>query len=105
MYILSYNYHVANKNLFFIYKALIQALMGKNMEKKVVYIIPTTCIERKEVFEHFEEIITETLKDLPFPNFKLINFPELMYNQSLQDDLQANFKIFLIFTDVKHLNH
>ena len=26
MYILSYNYHVANKNLFFIYKALIQAL-------------------------------------------------------------------------------
>merc|ERR1712029_666400 len=59
-------------------KALIQALMGKNMEKKVVYIIPTTCIERKEVFEHFEEIITETLKDLPFPNFKLINFPELI---------------------------
>ena len=86
-------------------KALIQALMGKNMEKKVVYIIPTTCIERKEVFEHFEEIITETLKDLPFPNFKLINFPELMYNQSLQDDLQANSKIFLIFTAVKHLSH
>ena len=86
-------------------KALIQALMGKNMEKKVVYIIPTTCIERKEVFEHFEEIITETLKDLPFPNFKLINFPELMYNQNLQDDLQANSKIFLIFTAVKHLNH
>ena len=26
MYILSYNYHVANKNLFFIYKELIQAL-------------------------------------------------------------------------------
>ena len=82
-------------------KALIEALMGKKMEKKVVYIIPATCVQRKEVFEHFEEIITETLKDLPFPNFKLLNFPELMYNQSLQDDLLTNSKIFLSISDVQ----
>ena len=79
-------------------KALIEALMGKNMERKVVYIVPATSLQRKEVFQHFEEIIAETLKDLPFPNFKLLNFPELMYSQSVHVGLLTYSKIFLLIS-------
>ncbi len=55
---------------------MISKLLGMN--KQVVFIIPATAVQRKEVFHQFEEIAAETLADLPFPNFKLLNFPDLM---------------------------
>ena len=58
-------------------KAMIQKLI--NMGKTVVYILPAPCVQRKEVFQHFEEIFQEVCQDLQFPNFRMLNFPELMY--------------------------
>jgi hypothetical protein len=58
----------------------IKAMIGKLLkaDKQVVYIVPATSVQRKEVFDQFEEILTEVLADLPFPAFKLLKLPLLM---------------------------
>ena len=59
-------------------KAMGQKLL--EMRKQVIYIIPVTCVQRKEVFQQFEEVVVEVLSELKAePNFKLLNLPELMY--------------------------
>ena len=79
-------------------KALIQKLLSMN--KKVVFIIPSTCVQRKEVFQHFEEIVTEVLQDLPFPTFKLLNFPDLMYNEILKILSCLSLNSYISISDV-----
>ena len=59
-------------------KAMAEKLMMK-MNYQVIFIVPATSIQRIEVFSQFEEILQEVLEDLAFPQFKMLNFPELMY--------------------------
>ena len=59
-------------------KAMIQKLINMGVHS-VVYIAPSTSVQRKEIFQHFEEVVEEVLDDLPFPQFKLLSFPQLMY--------------------------
>ena len=58
-------------------KAMAEKLM--KMSYSVILIVPATSIQRNEVFSQFEEILQEVLEELPFPQFKMLNFPELMY--------------------------
>ena len=78
-------------------KAMIQKLIKLGM--KVIYIVPVTCIRRKEVFDQFEEIVLETFdSDLTFPDFKLLNLPELMYYKNFIFYKNISFKWpFLVF--------
>ena len=61
-------------------KRMIEKLLKKG--KSVIYIVPHTCIQRKEIFNHFEEIVTEVLSEIspdPPTTFKILNLPKLMY--------------------------
>ena len=59
-------------------RSMIRKLL--KMGKSVIFIIPSTCVQRKEVFAQFEEIVLEVLTELKVePNFKILNLPELMY--------------------------
>lgn len=61
-------------------KRMIEKLLKKG--KNVIYIIPHTCIQRKEIFNHFEEIVSEVLSEIspdPPTTFKILNLPKLMY--------------------------
>jgi len=58
-------------------KAMAQKLM--QMGYSVIFIVPATSIQRIEVFSQFEEILQEVFQDVAFPQFKMLNFPELMY--------------------------
>jgi hypothetical protein len=57
-------------------KAMAQKLM--QMGYSVIFIVPATSIQRIEVFSQFEEILQEVFQDMAFPQFKMLNFPELM---------------------------
>ena len=58
-------------------KAMAQKLI--QMGYSVIFIVPATSIQRIEVFSQFEEILQEVFQDMAFPQFKMLNFPELMY--------------------------
>ena len=57
-------------------KAMAQKLM--QMGYSVIFIVPATSIQRIEVFSQFEEILQEVFQDMAFPQFKMLNFPELI---------------------------
>lgn len=67
-------------------KAMIQKL--NNMDRNVIYIVPATSVQRQEVFEQFEEILTDVVDDLPYPAFKMLNLPELIRSTSYQFDFK-----------------
>lgn len=70
-------------------KAMVMKLLQMNMS--VVLVVPATSVKRTEVFQHFEEVIEESCEDLPFPHFKLLSLPKLMYNKfppSAENSLQ-----------------
>ena len=89
-------------------KAMGQKLL--EMRKQVIYIIPVTCVQRKEVFQQFEEVVMEVLSELKAePNFKILNLPELMYimpNVFPNCILFASFCIFSLFrrSTIKEFN-
>merc|ERR1712172_464681 len=58
------------------------------MNYQVIFIVPATSIQRIEVFSQFEEILQEVLEDLAFPQFKMLNFPELI--RSTRTEFQSN---------------
>jgi len=68
-------------------KAMAEKLMMK-MNYQVIFIVPATSIQRIEVFSQFEEILQEVLEDLAFPQFKMLNFPELI--RSTRTEFQSN---------------
>jgi len=73
-------------------KAMAQKLM--QMGYSVIFIVPATSIQRIEVFSQFEEILQEVFQDMAFPQFKMLNFPELIKStvnefQSKEEHLNA----------------
>ena len=57
-------------------KSMVQKLLAT--EKFVLLLIPLYGKERREVFDHWRKVLQDTLEDLPFPSFRILNLQNLM---------------------------
>ena len=57
-------------------KDMIQKLLA--MDKFVLLLIPLYGSQRREVFDQWQNVLKETMDDLPFPAFRMLNLSSLM---------------------------
>ena len=57
-------------------KAMVQKLLSMN--KFVLLLIPLYGSKKREVFDHWQSVLSEKLADLPFPSFRILNLQSLM---------------------------
>ena len=57
-------------------KDMIQKLLA--MDKFVLLLIPLYGSQRREVFDQWQNVLKETMDDLPFPQFRILNLSDLM---------------------------
>jgi hypothetical protein len=57
-------------------KGMIKKLLSLN--KHVILVVPPAGTQRIEVFRHWEEVVLEAMQDLPMPDFKVLNLPDLV---------------------------
>jgi hypothetical protein len=57
-------------------KGMIKKLLSLN--KHVILVVPPAGTQRIEVFRHWEEVVLEAMQDLPMPDFKILNLPDLV---------------------------
>ena len=57
-------------------KDMVQKLLA--MDKLVILLIPLYGKMRREVFDQWQTVLKETMDDLPFPSFRMLNLQNLM---------------------------
>jgi exopolyphosphatase/pppGpp-phosphohydrolase len=57
-------------------KEMIKKLLA--MDKLVLLLIPLYGSQRREVFDQWQAVLKETMEDLPFPSFRMLNLQSLM---------------------------
>ena len=57
-------------------KVMVQKLLA--MDKYVLLLIPLYGHTRREVFDQWQNVLRETMDDLPFPSFRMLNLQSLM---------------------------
>ena len=57
-------------------KAMAEKLLSMN--KFVLLLIPLYGSKKREVFDQWQTVLTETMADLPFPSFRILNLQNLM---------------------------
>ena len=55
---------------------MIQKLLA--MDKCVLLLIPLYGKQRREVFDQWQNVLQDTMDDLPFPSFRMLNLQSLM---------------------------
>ena len=78
-------------------KSMVQKLLAT--EKFVLLLIPLYGKERREVFDHWRKVLQDTLEDLPFPSFRILNLQNLIsyINATYSFDYKTSFALILGF--------